>query len=502
MNSGHDPPDWFDQSYSYYLNLIENNNYFKVDNNINFGKKIHNDNFCETYLFNDSSTNTNFDFVNNEITNDSQMNKKIMDKIKELSESSTNTTKEKSLLTKYTRLLEKSSKITKSRKILLDLTMSQKNIISNWFNECTIIYNTCVSEYKKNNSYFDSGFMKTKLQIFEIVKKRYNRKQLKCPYDMATDEVKKFCSNLKSCKSNLKNGHISDFNMKNKNTDNGQTVFVPKTAISKNGIYVNHLKHLKCVSEYFKKSKIKINELNDCSLTHDKKTKQYYLIICYNENTKKNNDNDNNKEEFISIDPGESTFCTYYSENGFGRIGINLRTNILKIQSKIKKFQSILDKNKDIRNKKHLINKIQKNYNKFINILEPGVHYYNLSLNENIIVVNATIVGEFQKGILICNGVFNKVFDSGIYYANTFMHEKIEIVNLITIRETYKGIKIKDGKFVEILEPGMWFANNFLKETIEEVSEIVIEEHQQGLKIIDGTRFLYKIVIYYLLFLF
>jgi regulator of protease activity HflC (stomatin/prohibitin superfamily) len=124
--------------------------------------------------------------------------------------------------------------------------------------------------------------------------------------------------------------------------------------------------------------------------------------------------------------------------------------------------------------------------NKFIEILEPGIHFSNPAINEQIILINATIIGEFQKGVLIRNGVFVQVLEPGIYYANTFLKEEIKIIDLVTIREMHKGIKLKDGKFVQVLEPGMWFANTFLTEKIEEVPEIVIEENQKGLKIIDG----------------
>jgi len=61
------------------------------------------------------------------------------------------------------------------------------------------------------------------------------------PYDTLTDVVAKFCSNVKSCYSNLKNGNITHFKMKEILLKDCRSIFISYKAINKNGIFTQKL---------------------------------------------------------------------------------------------------------------------------------------------------------------------------------------------------------------------------------------------------------------------
>ena len=84
-----------------------------------------------------------------------------------------------------------------------------------------------------------------KVKIFNDLYKNNNKN---APYDILSDEVRIFFSNLKSCKTNLKNKNIKHFELKSKDVSKSQCIFLPKTSIKNNGFYLNHLKNMKGVN--------------------------------------------------------------------------------------------------------------------------------------------------------------------------------------------------------------------------------------------------------------
>ena len=50
--------------------------------------------------------------------------------------------------------------VTRVEKHNLLLTVTQKNIIKKWINECKSLYNTCVNEHNTDNKYFNKGYKK------------------------------------------------------------------------------------------------------------------------------------------------------------------------------------------------------------------------------------------------------------------------------------------------------------------------------------------------------
>jgi transposase len=345
-------PEWFNKDLSKCLHL-SNNNFLKVNCDVNFGLEEHNNILCEKFKFN--AVNPNFkdlEFISNhdanliveEIERLEKQKIKIIDNAKEKGKS---TASIKSIETKYNKKIDNINKTTISRKIRVDFNDNQKNIVKYWSDCCEAIYNMCVDIHNDDNSYFNDGYMEVKREIFDLV---FGKGIVSCPFDMASHEVEKFCSNLKSCYSNLKNGNIEHFTMKYKNTTNGQTIFVTKKAVNERTIFTNKLGVVKGIKEYFSQNpNIDPKKVNDCSLIYDKRENKYFFILCYNKCRPQKIEN---KKPAVALDLGESSFCAFFSNEDFGQIGIHMRKKILALQKNIKKSQSILNSKKNRRGEK------------------------------------------------------------------------------------------------------------------------------------------------------
>jgi transposase len=208
------------------------------------------------------------------------------------------------------------------------------------------------------------------------------------PVDTLKSEIKYFCSNLKSTRTNLFNNNIKIFSIEYKDIKDKQTIYLSNNAINKNGIFINSLKKMECYN--FNKLILKYNIDKECKLMYDKRLNNYYLYIVNNKEYK----NIQNRKEIVALDQGEKIFISYYSNNEIGNIGNNMRVFILKQQIKIKKLQSILNKNKNknnksIKNKKTLKKKILKLYSKikgYVNEIHKKSALYLCKNYENIIL--------------------------------------------------------------------------------------------------------------------
>jgi len=247
-------------------------------------------------------------------------------------------------------------KIIKTYKYEIQFTNEQKNILKLWFNECNKVYNKCVELYNKNSKNFKLNYKKTKLEIFKII---YGENKKSAPYDMLTDEVRIFCSNIKSCLTNLVEKNINHFNITERNNSKQQSILIPKKSISKSGIFISLLGNIKDFDK-----KIDINKIGcDSRLIFNKETNKYFLCIPEYQNMKEIY----NRKPIIALDPGEKNFMSYYSLSEYGKIGINMRKPILNLRTKISKYQRALKKkvNKNklkLRNKTKLKKKINKKY--------------------------------------------------------------------------------------------------------------------------------------------
>jgi len=251
------------------------------------------------------------------------------------------------------------SEIIRTRKYCLDINPAQKSIILNWMTHCRNVYNKCIE--KKANTF---NYMKLKLEVFNEI---YGDNKKDCPYDILTDEVKSYCSNLKSAISNKKAGNIKFFELKPRNLIKWQSILIPKKSIQKTGFFRTKLGKINNFE-----NKINFNDIEcDCRLLYNKILNKFYLYVPEH----KKPINNRKKRDVVALDPGEKVFMSYYSLNNYGKIGEDIRQPILNVEKKIRKYQRILSKRKNengnkLKNKKAIVTKKYKCYNKINNIVK------------------------------------------------------------------------------------------------------------------------------------
>lgn len=141
----------------------------------------------------------------------------------------------KAAITKINKEINNYNKVIKSRTYQIYPNENQKKKLFKWMYECKRIYDFCITVYNFDSSIIDLDYTKSKLVIFNAI---YGNNKKPAPYDILTDEVRSFCSNLKSCITNLKNKNINYFKLTNKNTDKSQSILIPLKSITKKGIFI------------------------------------------------------------------------------------------------------------------------------------------------------------------------------------------------------------------------------------------------------------------------
>lgn len=353
---------WWKKKLSNILSLPSKED-IKIPLNINFGNKEHNNIYCEFYKFKNEIIN-NTKYKHYEIDSFECL-KTILKKgyisIKKVKDDNTINDKKKevkikTIKTKTRKKGERINTCTKAFSYRIYPNDKQKLILHKWFNESDIVYNKCVDLFNNNDKNYNN-----KLKIFELL---YGNNVKPAPYDMLTDEVKKFNSNLKSCYSNLKNGNITHFKMKHKSRLRGRSVMIPLTSVKTDGFYKDHLGKMKGLNLK------NVYGVQDSRVIYDKLSNKYFVSIPKNIRIK----TIENRQPFVAMDPGEKIFQSFYGSNGYGNIGKDIRNKILKEEKKIRRFQRILSKGKNKRGKKlnrrNVKRKIQLIYAKIKNIVK------------------------------------------------------------------------------------------------------------------------------------
>lgn len=339
-------------------------------------------------------------------------NKKLTDKRKD--------TKIKTLITKQNKEIVHIGKVTKSKKYILEFDSEQKILLRKWMLICEKVYNKCVELYNKDMNSFDLNFQSCKLNIFKQV---FNDDDKDCPYDTLTDEVKTFCSNVKSCLTNIKNGNTKHYKMKNKNTLLKQTILVPITSVSENGIFSKLLGDNNV--GIIEREQIK----GDCKLTYNKLTKQFMLFVPCFYHIK----NLDNRNKVVALDPGEKIFMAYYGIDECGKIGDNIRIPILRYERIIRKMQRDLKNKKNhkkhkLHNKRKLKIKIQNEFNNIKNLVKELHNKTALFLCKNY---DNILLPKFetQKMVVNCDKEYLK---RGIYKCENKeqLKEKVKFIRL------------------------------------------------------------------------
>ena len=312
-------------------------------------------------------------------------------------------------------------KVTKTLKEKLFFNRKQHRILKYWLKECKKVYNKCVEKYNEDPENFNLSYKKTKIEIF---KELYENTKKPVPYDVLTDEIKRFCEAVKSNLTAIENNNRKKFLMKKKEYSSIKTysIYISYSAISKNGIYTGILgKQPRFRLKYiYNDARMIYNQKNGHidlhyisqdktdSVKSKKKTKIQEKYISYLEkNPIKNNENklNNDRKEICSLDQGEKIFITYYSLDGYGTIGDNIRKRILEHEEKIRRYQRICSqkKNKDgtkLKHMKSIRSKIQNVYKKIHNLVSELHYKTSLYLCQNY---KRIIVPPFETSKMVKN---------------------------------------------------------------------------------------------------
>jgi transposase len=368
MNS---TPEWFDKKVSKLLTIPEN---FTFEN-----KTINKHIIIRTHKYKKPKVKLKI------VSNNSKPSKikdysKSIEKIKEQINSTQDETVLKKLntslkccTTKQERINKNSNKIIKIYSVKVKFSSFQHSILQEWIKQCTIVYNKCIEFSKRENIDKKILYDYTKLKLL-VFKELYTEIDTTTPYDMLTDSVREFCSNLKSCVTNLKENNIDKFEIKEKTKKEVESVFVSGKSINTNGIYIRNLTKTKNFKIIYDKILKNINSEKiecDCRLIYDSFFKEYYLKVPFYTNVKVVE----NREPVVSLDPGEKIFMTYYSLDECGMIGDNIRIPILQHEKKVRKYQRILKQNKNrkqkkLKHKNVIKRKLRKSYIRINNLVK------------------------------------------------------------------------------------------------------------------------------------
>lgn len=240
---------------------------------------------------------------------------------------------------------------------------TQISILENWFKMCDLVYNYCVVKFNQDSSQFSTNYMKQKMVIFSSIFP--NSKPV--PYDILTDVVKQFCTNVKSCFTNLKNRNIKHFKMKYKRNYNKNSILIPKKSINSNGFFPTRFNDIKGFENID-------TDLINCDSRLVYNNGNYYLKCPMETETKEPIKNGN----IVAIDPGERNFMAFYSTKNAGIIGSNLRERILKYATKINIINRALSRKLNRKkNKLRNVNKLRKrkqNYHDRIKNIVKELH--------------------------------------------------------------------------------------------------------------------------------
>lgn len=420
---------WFKADLVKNMNKPVNGTYRKINFGnkgiCNFGKTDFESKYCNFYRYDKKTDLYNFEEFNPKPTESQEKKLKTLktDLLNETSKSNGKiTSKMKECNTKIKNLENKMNNIMKCEKYEIFPDEKQQKIIKDIIFNANNVYDECVKHYTLDKTYFNKGWKIAKQGII-------NNLGLSKFYDVYSDEVRKFVSNLNSCIKNVKLKNIKNFVMKPINRfRNERTFMVPKKAVKKKGIYVRNLGKMKGLE--------KITNVDcDCTITYNKSKNKYWLNVPKIVNRKKIKQE---REAVAGIDSGEVCFLAYHGENSFGEIGRGLRSIILNNINKAEKYDKIIRKNKNkngnkIKNKKSLKLKRERLYKNTKNFVKELHRKTALFLCKNF---KRVIYPEFRTQKMLMNKKYTKT------YYNKIKEEKGEEEMRKELKKTTKNKRL------------------------------------------------------------
>ena len=272
-----------------------------------------------------------------------------------------------------------------------------------WMGTRRYVYNKVLSKIKGGID---------KINFFDLRNKYVTAKdnpdikdfELEVPKDIRAGSIRDIVKNYKTSFLLLKNRTISGFNMGYCLKKNNPSIEIPKSSIklenNKLFIYKTYLpNNIRSGKDKMLKN-ISIN--HDCRL--QLKNNQWYLIIPIDAEIKPVT----SKKNWCSLDPGERTFQTVYSEEMI--LQIKVRKTLLKsLQHKIDNFKSLRDRNIISRSRfkrrerivyRNIENLISDLHHKTANILTKTFNHIIIPIFESQKIVNKSNNKDLNRNLL------------------------------------------------------------------------------------------------------
>ena len=232
-----------------------------------------------------------------------------------------------------------------------------------------LFYESTLNGVKDKLENMDLNFMTLRKKIFSEIlgQSEQKRQKMVCPHAVLADEVRVYCSNLKSCLTNKKNGNIPHFQLRERQSRRDfKTLLIPSKSVIKGGFYKSYLGPIKNFRDL-----VPEKVTCDCRLVYDRKAKKFYLTIPRYHDKKLNPD----KKPLWVGDPGEVVFMSYYAMDEYGYMGENMKIPLLKYRNAISVLQRILSKRvnkkgQPLRNRRRLKERINAYHRRIRNLVK------------------------------------------------------------------------------------------------------------------------------------
>ena len=219
--------------------------------------------------------------------------------------------------------------VTRSRKIPLLLSREQKKLLRFWAAGKRATYNATLTFLQRHRG---------KLPHWKTLKKRILKNLPNCyksvPYQIKGDAVREAWQAVTNAKIKAKQtGEYQDLRFQSRRMST-QSLFIPAAAIRENGIYPRVLGDLEYAEPipakfYRKREKGAIKPFDEvCDSRLLCENGSWSLCIAYNESTDKP---PAGVMQVVALDPGVRDFLTYFSETGFGWLGLQAINRIQRL---------------------------------------------------------------------------------------------------------------------------------------------------------------------------
>ncbi len=246
--------------------------------------------------------------------------------------------------------------VTKARRIRIYPTQQQKQLFKQWFGVGRKVYNTCINHFNEKDIEFN-GWMNMSTVVLAELTEDYIKS---VPYQIKKIAVKdSYIARQTNCKKTNKTG--KPFKLRYKSRKNPvQSCYIPKSAVSENGIY-----HTISGKQKFSEREWMKNDICDCRLINDHG--RWYLSVPQKITTMPTE----NQGGIVALDPGVRNFLTYFSEDGrFGWLGIHAFDRILTLNLKRDHLLSRLALTKDNKKKCNLKRTLNRTYHRIQDLVD------------------------------------------------------------------------------------------------------------------------------------